>query len=241
MLSKFPSIDVIWAKIKANLGIVNHYLLSKRPVESILESLIFTHFSVLSRYLIPLLLWGQIAFGFPCSGRFPNPVTDICWSCLFPIKIGGINISSPAQNDNFDPPPPLICTCPMALPPYIRVGVGVSYWEPARVAEVVRTPMCSPTLNGTILGKIPAPAGNHHEEDGRQGDAFYHVHWFQYPVLSWLGMVIAQGACMVSESFDIAYMTEIDPLWDDDELGFLTSPEAVLFANPISQAACVAD
>lgn len=24
-----------------------------------------------------------------CNGRFPNPIADICWSCLMPITLGG--------------------------------------------------------------------------------------------------------------------------------------------------------
>jgi conjugal transfer pilus assembly protein TraU len=27
-----------------------------------------------------------------CTGHFVNPITDICWSCLFPISIGGLKI-----------------------------------------------------------------------------------------------------------------------------------------------------
>ncbi|MGH6977792.1 MAG: hypothetical protein ACRED4_00630, partial [Brevundimonas sp.] len=23
-----------------------------------------------------------------CSGRFVNPITDVCWSCLFPLTLG---------------------------------------------------------------------------------------------------------------------------------------------------------
>lgn len=183
----------------------------------------------------------QNAYSAACSGSFPNPITDVCWLCMFPINIGGISISMPGQTNNSDPSPPLICTCPITVPPFIRIGVGLSYWEPARVAEVVRTPMCSPTLNGTILGKIPAPSGDHNDHDGGLGNAFYHVHWFQYPVLSWLSMPLSQGACMVKEPFDLAYLSELDPLWDDDEMTFILNPEAILFANPIAQAACAAD
>lgn len=176
-----------------------------------------------------------------CNGKFPNPVKDICWTCLFPIQIGAITMTTANQKNNGDPPPPMICTCPAPPPIFIRVGVGVSFWEPARIAEVVRTPMCSPTLNGTVLGTVNAPAGTNTEPDGEGGQAFYHVHWFQYPVLSWIGMAFTSGACMVNEPFDLAYMSEIDPLWDDDEVAFLSNPEAVLFANPVAQAACVAD
>ena len=28
----------------------------------------------------------------PCSGRFVNPISDVCWSCLLPISIGPVKI-----------------------------------------------------------------------------------------------------------------------------------------------------
>ena len=27
-----------------------------------------------------------------CTGRFVNPIADVCWECLFPISIGPISI-----------------------------------------------------------------------------------------------------------------------------------------------------
>lgn len=203
--------------------------------------------------------------GTTCGGKFPNPVTDICWACMFPINIGPVKMNyspsvesstddegdnsdedkaetnrsyiPPRQIDNRDPQPPLLCACPAPPPIFVRPGVGVSFWEPVRLVEVVRTPLCSPTLNGTVLGSLPAPAGTHYGSEDVQAQAFYHVHWIVYPVLSWLGTAL----CASSETFDLAYLTEIDPLWNDDELAFLLNPEAILFANPIAQAACVAD
>ena len=178
-----------------------------------------------------------------CHGKFPNPIADICWSCIFPIKIGRttINYSSSGggkQVDNRDPAPPLLCTCPAPPPIFIRPGIGVSFWEPVRLAEIVKKPMCSPTLNGTVLRSVPAPEGTHSSSgNSRQHKAFYHAHWVVYPVLSWLGMVL----CQSGDTFDMAYVTELDPLWDDDELTFILNPEAILFANPIAQAACAAD
>jgi conjugal transfer pilus assembly protein TraU len=176
-----------------------------------------------------------------CSGSWPNPITDVCWTCLFPIRIGPLPLNIGGQRDNGDPSPPLLCTCPAPAPWFIRLGVGISFWEPARVAEVVRTPLCSPTLGGTVLGKLPVPSGTHERNGDGQGNAFYHVHWFQYPLLSWLGMAFSLGACQSNETFDLAYLSEIDPLWDDDQLTTLLNPEAILFANPLAQAACVAD
>lgn len=47
--------------------------------------------------------------------------------------------------------------------------------------------------------------------------------------------------CLEEATFDVAYLTELDPLWGDDESSFILNPEAILFANPIAQAACAAD
>src|SRR3546814_13027372 len=53
--------------------------------------------------------------------------------------------------------------------------------------------------------------------------------------------LLTDVACLEQASFDIAYVTEIDPLWQDDALTALINPEVALFANPIAQTACAAD
>jgi conjugal transfer pilus assembly protein TraU len=32
-----------------------------------------------------------------CTGRIVNPITDICWDCIFPISIGAIE-TPPSNN-----------------------------------------------------------------------------------------------------------------------------------------------
>jgi conjugal transfer pilus assembly protein TraU len=175
----------------------------------------------------------------PCHGKFANPITDICWRCLFPISIGPVKVSFGQQDAG--PSPPFLCSCPAPPPLFVRFGVGVGLWEPARVAEVVRTPFCSPTLGGIQLGDFGIPAGTQKADQATdREDANYHVHWFSYPLLSWLNLLI-NFVCLKPEPFDLLYLTELDPLWEDDELAFLLNPEAVLFANPAAQAACAAD
>ena len=44
------------------------------------------------------LLSGPAAAGPTCHGRFMNPITDICWSCLFPLTIGSVSILSDGQD-----------------------------------------------------------------------------------------------------------------------------------------------
>ena len=44
----------------------------------------------LTLLLIALFPLSSSAEGGKCNGRFLNPITDICWSCMFPITIGKI-------------------------------------------------------------------------------------------------------------------------------------------------------
>ena len=61
-----------------------------------------------------------------------------------------------------------------------------------------------------------------------------------YPLLSWIGVLLDLG-CLEGGGLDIAWASELDPAWLDDELTFLLNPEAALFANLPAQAACATD
>jgi conjugal transfer pilus assembly protein TraU len=63
---------------------------------------------------------------------------------------------------------------------------------------------------------------------------------YVYPLLYWME-ILTDFLCFEQASFDVAYMTEIDPLWNDDVLTTLINPEVALFNNPIAVAACAAD
>jgi len=47
--------------------------------------------------------------------------------------------------------------------------------------------------------------------------------------------------CVEQDSFDIAYLTELDPTWNNDELSLILNPEVFLFTSIVAQAACSAD
>lgn len=61
--------------------------------------------------------------------------------------------------------------------------------------------------------------------------AFYHVHWYKYPLTYWLNIITSLG-CLEGGDLDIAYLSEIDPTWTDSSLTTILNPEAVIFANP---------
>jgi conjugal transfer pilus assembly protein TraU len=83
-------------------------------------------------------------------------------------------------------------------------------------------------------------AVSHKSHGGGLKRSFYQVHWYLYPVLYWLELLI-DCVCLEKGSWDVAYLTELDPLWNDDETALILNPEALVFGNPIAQAACAAD
>lgn len=172
-----------------------------------------------------------------CTGKFPNLINDVCWSCMFPLRIaGGQFVSMNQEDENFGASGSPVCSCTNPL----RVGVPVSFWEPVRMVEVVRKPMCFPTLGGADLpNPVDAPRGLRKSDDS--GFAFYHVHWYTAPLMVVLEVLLDYDLCLEEGSLDLAYMTELDPLWNDAELTQLLNPDVFLYANPIAQAACAAD
>lgn len=174
-----------------------------------------------------------------CSGKFIDPLTDICWSCLLPISIGSARVADMDGQDDLDNPSNPLCSCGSNP----TLGLAVGFWEPARQVEAVRKPFCLASLGGVDLDPgIPAAEGARFTRPGPDGDqhSFYQAHFYLNPVLYWLE-VVTDFPCLERGAFDLTYLTEVDPLWNDDELALILQPEAVLFANPVAVAACAAD
>jgi len=212
-----------------------------------LSSILYYIITIMSRkkiltalFLVALLPGAarEAAASAKCGGRFFNPISDVDWRAMFPIKIGGVAVTPGEGTDTVSHFP--LCFCGSPVP---RVGIKVSFWEPVKLIEVVRHPGCFPSLGGR---KLPLPsfatAGTYGEGGGQRGDrtSFLHVHHFLYPVFSVLSLFSSFG-CMTQGGFDLAYMTAFDPLWSNDELSFLLHPEIALVANPAAQASCAAD
>src|SRR5262249_48894634 len=87
---------------------------------------------------------------------------------------------------------------------------------------------------------IEVPRGAQGAHDSQTRTSFYQVHWYVNPILYYLE-VLLDFPCLEKGALDVAYMTQLDQLWADDELTAILNPEAVLLANPPAQAACAAD
>jgi conjugal transfer pilus assembly protein TraU len=176
-----------------------------------------------------------------CVGKMINPISDICWKCLFPLRIASIEIvGSNMAGDKKTVKNPL-CFC--ARPPLGNLpGVPISFWEPVRLIDVTREPYCLVSMGGMKLSTVHVKGRGHVEVDVDTGqkNSFYQAHWYIYPIVYWLELLM-DFACLDNASIDVAYLTELDPLWNDDKKSFILNPEATLFANPLAQMACAAD
>ena len=172
-----------------------------------------------------------------CNAKFLNPITEICWDCIFPISIGAISLGT-GRPDTRNQAFPL-CACWEGLLP--RIGLSIGLWEPARLVDVANEAGCFVNMGFDMdfqllaNGTSTATASN-----GADTGSAWQAHYYYYPLISWLGTII-DGLCLETTVFDVAYISEIDPLWNNVELNNLLNPEAILFANPIAQAACAAE
>ncbi len=180
------------------------------------------------------------ATGAKCSGHFVNPLTDVCWSCILPITIGSTAVMNNGMPDTPNAGMP-VCMCPAPPPVFERFGIAVGYWEPAAITDVTRVPFCMVNMGFSMdMGYKEIEVGgklHHGQQEAGPDSSFYWVHWYKYPLIAWLEIFEDMG-CVENESFDLAYLAEIDPMWDDDDLTFILNPEAILFANPIASMAC---
>jgi conjugal transfer pilus assembly protein TraU len=184
-----------------------------------------------------------------CTGRFVNPITDVCWKCVLPITIGSNSTFKGESSCGRDIKNPknsvCICTKQVGKVKLPVPGLALGFWEPIRLVDVTRTPYCLVNLGGTelisnstISGVIPKGAASK-KSDGRNYHN-YHVHSYIYPLLYWFELLTDMG-CLEAGSFDLGYMSEFDPSWDNEFLSVIMAPESILFANPLAQLSCVAD
>jgi len=177
------------------------------------------------------------------QGGFFDPITDPNWSAdLFPISIAGISMGGTQPPTIHEP---TICECPSHFFGYPVPGIGITYWEPAFVAEVTHHPGRLLTLGGDdILSSYQQEFGavnGNSSGVSHNGENRAQVHWYSYPIFRIIG-VFVNGICLNDEGgFNLVTSTEIDPTWQDDIWANVFSPEAALFANSIMQLACVAD
>lgn len=172
----------------------------------------------------------------------PKLINDICWDCLFPLRVAGVTMSGPGRPVPEGANTSRVCTCwdTNNVP---RPGVSSGMWEPARLVELQRVPGCSSVLNGVRFPFDRTFQGTHgYGRGGTQDGMFMHYHLYAFPLLVMMELFTADWC--VNDAYmdlDVMFMSELDPTWNNAELAFFANPEAAAVANPIAAAACVSD
>jgi conjugal transfer pilus assembly protein TraU len=171
---------------------------------------------------------------------------------MFPIRIGGniiMNSGSIPDNvntlntDDFNPSDNT-CSCKNS-DDTTSYGIYISFWEPARILEVVQKPNCFPTAFGLNMGQamnVYGAYGDTGQSPDNSEKAFYNVHYYTFPLLEIMDIITGMDFCTDwLNDIDLMFFTETDPLWNDDELAVNLYPESIIFGNPIAQAICTTD
>lgn len=178
------------------------------------------------------------AFCHADASQLVKTLAAACYSCILPIRVGGIPVIQGSMPDQPKGSVQSLCTCPAPPPIFTRIGVSMGYFEPNKMIDVVKDPYCFPSFGFNL--------GGHPMIRGTKGDAvdrtrtFFQAHYMEYPLLSMTGL-FTDSLCFYGKGADLAYMTETDPLWNDDQLAAIINPEAILFGNPVTNLACIAD
>lgn len=195
-----------------------------------------------------LMATSAYASGSGCSDAPINPVTDVCWECMYPFKIGGVSILDDNQyKDTVDSgvPDSPICTCPQVAPPFVKIGITFSFWEPARLVETVKSPYCFPSMGQEISNPNPGKLAGASAENTTvdTGTVFAQAHYYIFPAMALISTAINKkcGSSGESSNLDLAYMTEVDASWNDEMTNLLMMPETLLFMNPYTVYACAVD
>ena len=95
-------------------------------------------------------------------------LTEVCWSCLFPIRLLGMTIFDDSNDIPDGATEKSFCTCDgdHGLP---RLGVTGGAWLPARLIEVVRKPYCSPIMGGISFNSGVRLWGGHNKKPRAMG------------------------------------------------------------------------
>ena len=181
-----------------------------------------------------------------CEGGPINPIAKISWQCIFPITIAGVEING-TGNDDVNPGSALspdrignpICVCPSSVFPFPTPGLRISFWNPAHWIDTTSNPGCMNAL-GVSLPVGGLQVGMRDGLGDGSNVTFQQAHYYLAPVWALLDL-FGDLPCLSSEGFDIAYLSEVDPIYQHSHLALLAFPETAIFANPASALSCMAD
>lgn len=158
---------------------------------------------------------------------------------ILPIKIAGVSITPSMGLEDIAGKSAPICMC---MTPFPRIGIPFELWEPNALIDVSSIPNCVPTLGMSLpIGVVAGSSFQEINKDNTQNKESYQITYIKYPLFKMLSLFLDILCLDLDGSIDIAYLSTIDPLWQNDMWSIVVNPDAFLFANPIAQFACIPD
>lgn len=201
------------------------------------------------------------------SDHWINPITDLCWSCFYPLHIvgpkGGSSLWHAGEEDIVDfetKERPYLCSClddklwegknffdkiKNVIPNVFKkakVGIPLAFWEPMFFIEVTSKPYKFLFLKGKCLGSMRS--SKHHGGISQSTDAgrtsFYHVHSICLPLFRLSSLIPGfEGMDKLDPLKPCPiYLSEWDPTWRNPDLARVFSMEMYIYNKPIFQEAC---
>jgi conjugal transfer pilus assembly protein TraU len=195
----------------------------------------------MKKFIVAISLLANHLFAV-CNATPSNIVSELMavdYSAIMPIRIAGIPVAPGRMPDAINQVNFPICFCPAPPPIMIRMGITIGLYNPSRLIDAVKDSYCFEGLGVNM----PIAFGNNGQQanDAEEEHTFFQTHMSVFSVFQLLDLGLDIICLQTPSVSDIAYMTEVDPLWNDDALSALIQPEALLFGNPITNLACIAD
>ena len=185
----------------------------------------------------------------PEDSAIGDLISAICWECIFPIYIAGVEIDAGSHVNNVtEMESQMECLCPAEGPPYVREGITISMWPPSYYVEIVKDPYCFPSFGldmgdddgSSYVRSLMKGGGGEIGTGNPDTSTFVQAHFWYFYIMGMFDETL-DTMCEEITSTDLIGMSEIDPLWQDDELAIIIQLEAYLFANYGAQLTCIAD
>lgn len=185
---------------------------------------------------------GAAANAAVCNGDM-EMLMNLDLNTLFPVTIMGMQMTAAGNTNSplMDMMGP-ICVCPTYLFGMPFYGITASYWEPVFLSEIERRPGCLSSLGGvSILSSYSALHSELNSQDTNGVSVNrMQVHWYEYPLM-YIVDYFETMVCRSKGGVALAYVTEIDPYWNNDVLSALFTPEGEIFGNVLAEFACAVD
>jgi conjugal transfer pilus assembly protein TraU len=189
--------------------------------------------------LVCLGVYTAFADSTGCSGAMFNPVTDVPWNGIFPLRVGGVavrqNRDLPDSSEGSGNP---VCHCTTTTETYI--GLTASFYQLDTMVEVVRTPYCSPTVGKAFSSLDNGYHGGANNQSVESPKTFKQVHWVKFPVMDIVGMMTDSSCLDHGGGVDYLFLTEMDPTHNKAYLAATLDPRTFLFASPPFDIICSA-